>query len=90
VSVRNAFAATGDTRGSLHLHTLLNMNDVYSQAVVYLDTAGDHLDAIPPWLATLGVSLFVATIGDDVRDKYMLHFWVCPKPFFWRKASPSL
>jgi hypothetical protein len=55
------------------------MDDLQSQAIGLLDEAGVHLDKIPGMAVLTGVSLFAATVGDDLRHNYMLHYWVCAR-----------
>lgn len=53
------------------------MEALQSQAIGLLDDVGVHvLDKIPGMAVLTGVSLFAATVGDDVRHNYMLHYWV--------------
>lgn len=41
-----------------------------------LDVAGGHIDSIGAEIVLLGIAIFASTMGDDVKDKYMLHYWV--------------
>jgi hypothetical protein len=52
------------------------MEDIQSQAIGLLDDAAIHIDRIPGMAVLTGVSLFAATVGDDLRHNYMLHYWV--------------
>lgn len=52
------------------------MGDLQTQAIGLLDDAAVHVDKIPGIAILIGVSLFAATVGDDVRHNYMLHYWV--------------
>ena len=55
------------------------MGDLQTQAIGLLDdVALNVLDKIPSMAVLIGTSLFSATVGDDVRHNYMLHYWVRP------------
>lgn len=41
-----------------------------------LDTVAEHLTSIGTLPVLIGLALFASTMGDDVKDKYMLHYWV--------------
>lgn len=41
-----------------------------------LDAAGGHIDSIGPMTVLIGLAIYAATMGDDIKDKYMLHYWV--------------
>lgn len=41
-----------------------------------LDLVADQLMTVPYWLTISGLCAICSTLADDVRDRYLLHFWV--------------
>lgn len=41
-----------------------------------LDVVGESVADIPYLVRVVGLCIICATIADDIRDKYLLHFWV--------------
>ena len=41
-----------------------------------LDVVGESVADIPYLVRVVGLCIVCATIADDIRDKYLLHFWV--------------
>ena len=47
-----------------------------SMTINWLDQAGDALGGIPQWALLFGHCAFCATLADDLKDRYLLHYWV--------------
>jgi hypothetical protein len=52
------------------------MADLQVAVASLLDQADDLLQEVPHIVWLIGNCVFAATFADDVRDNYMLHYWV--------------
>ena len=41
-----------------------------------LDRAIDLVDAVPQWALLVGHCAFCAGLANDLRDRFLLHYWV--------------
>eukprot|EP00892_Ulva_mutabilis_P011952 jgi/Ulvmu1/9129/UM005_0225.1 len=55
-----------------------------------LDVAGGHIDSIGAEFVLLGIAIYASTMGDDVKDKYMLHYWLTFTAGFGGGATSAL
>lgn len=58
------------------LRSNAEMTDLVTDLRSVLDIVSENIASTPYLVRVVGLCLVCATIADDIRDKYLLHFWV--------------
>jgi hypothetical protein len=55
------------------------MEEIIHNIGQFLDTIASYADQVPYWAVIASLCAVCSTIADDIRDRYLLHFWVRKK-----------
>jgi hypothetical protein len=56
------------------------MEEMLSDIGLSLDAVAKYAEEVPYWAVIAGLCVVCSTVADDVRDRYLLHFWVRMNP----------